>query len=57
MEIKTNFMDTYTKKIDKLLNQCQTQKTIISSFWNCTILFPKKKKTRKKSFEKNAIEV
>ncbi len=55
MEIKTNFMDTYTKKIDKLLNQCQTQKTIISSFWNCTILSPKK--TRKKSFEKNAIEV
>ncbi len=42
-------MDTYTKKIDKLLNQCQTQKTIISSFYL--------KKIEKKSFEKNAIEV
>ncbi len=29
MKIKTAFMDTYTKKIDKLLTKCQSQKTII----------------------------
>ncbi len=27
--MKTEFLDKYTKNIDKLLTQCQTQKTII----------------------------
>jgi hypothetical protein len=29
MEIKTDEIDTYTKKIVKLLNECQSQKIII----------------------------
>jgi hypothetical protein len=37
MEIK-DFIDTYTKKIDKLLNQFQTQKTIIYVLITFTLL-------------------
>ena len=29
MEIKTEFLDEYTKKIDKLLKRCNNQKYII----------------------------
>ena len=29
MEIKTEFLDEYTNKIDKLLNPCNNQKDII----------------------------
>ena len=29
MEIKTEFLDKYTNKIDELLNRCNTQKYII----------------------------
>ncbi len=34
MGIKTEFIDTYTKKIDKMLSQCQTQKIIYIYFFN-----------------------
>jgi hypothetical protein len=29
MEIKTNFIDFYTKRVDKLLIQCQTHKSVV----------------------------
>jgi hypothetical protein len=29
MEVKTEFIDTYTKTVDKSLIQCQTHKTIV----------------------------
>jgi hypothetical protein len=38
MKIKTEFLDVYTNKIDKLLNQSNNQKYVISSLWDYTVL-------------------
>jgi hypothetical protein len=44
MEIKTDFMDAYTKKIDKLLNQCQHffNHSNPSIYYNENLLIPHK---------------
>ena len=46
MEIKTEFLDEYTNKIDMLLAQCQNQKHDICtysafSFWVCRLILSK----------------